>query len=236
MASPIQKFFDVVLEGESKTYNDHNYYTSSGLKGYIEGGYGTQYSLLSKPLSKYTLKEIIEFQSRPRDNQGQLWATGRYQIIPSTLKGVASRLNLPLSKVYDQQTQDLMGYSLLTERSNLRKYLEQEVNDTDENLKNAALDVAKIWSSVGVPYPLQGSRKYVSTNESYYSGGGDKASTDTIAVQNGLRMLRQNKGKVFRGSSSDGSSNPKKKRIIFFSIIGIALISLSIYAYVKIRK
>jgi len=114
--------------------------------------------------------------------------------------------------------------------------LEQEVNDTDENLKNAALDVAKIWSSVGVPYPLQGSRKYVSTNESYYSGGGDKASTDTIAVQNGLRMLRQNKGKVFRGSSSDGSSNPKKKRIIFFSIIGIALISLSIYAYVKIRK
>jgi hypothetical protein len=236
MASPIQNFFDVILEGESKTYNDHNYYTSSGLKGYIEGGYGTQYPLLNKPLSRYTLKDIIEFQSRPRDNQGQLWATGRYQIIPSTLKGVASRLNLPLSKVYDQQTQDLMGYELLTERSSLRKYLEQEVSDTDENLKKAALDIAKIWSSVGVPYPLQGSKKFVQTNESYYSGGGDRASTDTIAVQNALRMLRQNKGKIFKGASSDGGNNTKKKRIIFFSIIGIALISLSIYAYVKIRK
>jgi hypothetical protein len=235
MASPIQNFFDVVLEGESKTYNDHNYYTSSGLKGYIEGGYGTQYPLLNKPLSRYTLKEVIEFQSRPRDNQGQLWATGRYQIIPSTLKGVATRLNLPLSKVYDQQTQDLMGYNLLTERSSLRKYLEQEVNDTDENLKNAALDIAKIWSSVGVPYPLQGSKRYVNTNESYYSGGGDRASTDTTAVQNALRTLRQNKGKIFRGASSS-SGSPKKRRIIFFSIVGIALISLSIYAYVKIRK
>jgi hypothetical protein len=235
MASPIQNFFDVVLEGESKTYNDHNYYTSSGLKGYIEGGYGTQYPLLNKPLSRYTLKEVIEFQSRPRDNQGQLWATGRYQIIPSTLKGVATRLNLPLSKVYDQQTQDLMGYNLLTERSSLRKYLEQEVNDTDENLKNAALDIAKIWSSVGVPYPLQGSKRYVNTNESYYSGGGDRASTDTTAVQNALRTLRQNKGKIFRGASS-GSGSPKKRRIIFFSIIGIALISLSVYAYVKSRK
>ena len=36
----LKKFFDVALKGESKTYNDHNWYTCSGgvkncLKGYI---------------------------------------------------------------------------------------------------------------------------------------------------------------------------------------------------------
>ena len=31
-------FFETILKGESKTYNDHNYYTSGGLRGFIEGG------------------------------------------------------------------------------------------------------------------------------------------------------------------------------------------------------
>lgn len=234
MSSPIQNFFDIILEGESKTYNDHNWYTSGGLKGYIEGGYGSPYPLLNKPLSRYTISEVMAFQDRPRDSNGQMWATGRYQIIPSTLKGLVDDLKLPPNKTYDEATQDLMGYQLLLNRSNLRKYLQQEIPDTDENLKNAALDVAKIWSSVGVPFPLQGSRKYVQVNESYYSGGGDRASTDTLDVQQGLRNLRKNKDKVFR--KTIGGNNKKTKRIVFFSIIGITLIALSIYAYKKFGK
>jgi hypothetical protein len=234
MASPIQNFFEVILEGESKTYNDHNWYTSSGLKGFIEGRNSSPYPLLTKPLSQYTIGEVMAFQDRPRDSSGQLWATGKYQIIPSTLAGLVKDLNLPTSKVYDQSTQDLMGYQLLINRTNLRKYLQQEVPDTDENLKKAALDVAMIWSSVGVPFPVQGSKRAVSVNESYYSGGGDRASTDTLAVQVALKDLRKNKDKVFRGSSN--VNQKKTKRIVFFSFIGITIIGLSIYAYTKYGK
>jgi len=234
MASPIQSFFEVILKGESKTYNDHNWYTSSGLKGFIEGRNSSPYPLLTKPLSQYTIGEVMQFQRRPRDGSGQLWATGKYQIIPDTLAGLVKDLNLPPNKTYDQSTQDLMGYQLLINRSNLRKYLEQEVPDTDENVKNAALDVAKIWSSVGVPYPVQGRHQAVSTNQSYYAGGGDRASTDTLAVQAALKDLRKNKDKIFRGSS-DGNQK-KTKRIVFFSLIGITLIGLSIYAYTKYGK
>jgi len=53
------------------------------------------------------------------------------------------------------------------------------------------------------------------------------------------RADRMNRGReiyamIKKNLSAKGSN--KTKRIIFFSIIGIALISLSIYAYVKIRK
>lgn len=235
MASPLNNFFDVVLKGESKSYNDHNYYTSSGLKGFIEGSYGTRYPLLqNKPLSDYTIGEIISFQNRQRDSSGQLWATGRYQIIPDTLKGLVNNLNLPQNKKYDQSTQDLLAYQLLVNRSNIRKYIEQEVPDTDENLKKAALAVAQIWSSVGVPYPVEGSKQYVQTNQSYYQGGGDKATTDTLDVQTALKNLRKNKDSVFK--STFGGDKKNTKRIVFFSLIGITIIALSIYAYTKYGK
>lgn len=192
--SLLADFFSTILAGESKTYNDHNWYVSGGkLKGYIQGGFGTPYSLLgSKPLSEHTIGEVMQFQSRGRDATGQLWATGRYQIIPNTLKGLVSDLKLPPSTIYDKTTQDKMGLRLLTGRTNLRKYLTSEVADTTENLEKAALSVAMIWSSVGVPYQVQGKYGTVQKNQSYYSGGGDRASVTTEKVQEKLKALRNN--------------------------------------------
>jgi len=60
--STISEFFDVILKGESKTYNDHNWYTPNGLKGFIEGRSSSPYPLLTKPLSEYTIGEVKEFQ------------------------------------------------------------------------------------------------------------------------------------------------------------------------------
>lgn len=192
--SLLADFFSTILAGESQTYNDHNWYVSgSKLKGYIEGKYGTPYPLLGgKPLSDYTIGEIMQFQSRGRDATGQLWATGRYQIIPDTLKGLVSDMKLSPNTKYNKATQDAMGLRLLTNRSNLRKYLTSEVPDTTENLQKAALSVAMIWSSVGVPYPVKGRHQMVQKNQSYYSGGGDKATVTTESVQEKLKSLRNN--------------------------------------------
>ena len=65
----IKEFFDVVLKGESKTYNDHNWYVCNGtvkkcLKGYIEGRGKPQYPNLNKNLSDYTIQEVINFQKK----------------------------------------------------------------------------------------------------------------------------------------------------------------------------
>jgi len=180
-------FFNTALKGESKTYNDHNWYVSgSKLKGYIEGVNKTKYPLLNKNIEDSTIAEVKSFQARGRDNNGQLWAVGRYQIIPTTLKGVQKTLGLPDSTKFNQTVQDEMGYALMLGRTNLKNYLKGIIADNKENRQKAGLDMSKIWSSIGVPYAVNG-KKY---NSSYYSG--DTASVNTELVQTQLQELRKN--------------------------------------------
>lgn len=189
--SNLKTFFDSVLTGESKTYDDHNWYTSSGLKSYIKGVNQNRNSALSKDLSDTTIADVMKFQKNQRSgSSGQLWATGRYQIIPTTLKGLVDNNKINPNQKYSEAIQDELGEKLLLGRSNLRKYLKKEVSDTKENREKAALDMAKIWSSIGVPYDMQGSKKPIKKNQSYYSGGGDTATVKTETVQAALQKLR----------------------------------------------
>jgi hypothetical protein len=188
--------FDVVLKGEAKGYNDLNYYTAGNkLNSYIEGKYGKRYKGLTKPLSEYTIGEVIKFQNTPRSSaNGQLWATGLYQVIPSTLKGTYAKVGLKLTDKYSPVNQDKIAVALLMERSNLKKYLLGTVPDTQDNLNKAAMDVAMIWSSSGVPYQTLGRYQVVNKNQSYYhkaGGGGDKATVRTEKVQEALKLSRK---------------------------------------------
>ena len=223
MASALQNLFSVILAGESQTYNDHNWYVGNKLKGYIQGVSTNRYSLLNKPLSEYTIGEVQQFQDHARDSNGQLWATGRYQIIPSTLDGLVSSLGLSKTDKYDQTNQDKMGYQLLVERAAIKNYIQGTNEDNKENLEKAALEVAKIWSSVGVPYATKGKYGQIQKDQSYYSGGGDKASEPTEKVQDALRTLRQNKDNVFKDSKigTDGKNN-LTQTIFFVALLTVA--------------
>ena len=232
----IRDFFDAVLKGESKTYNDHNWYTSSGLKGHIEGQSKSKYPYLTKPLSEYTIGEVKVFQSKPRDANGKLWATGRYQIIPDTLKGLLAKSGLKDSDVYNKANQDRLGFQLLLNRPALNNYINGSAQDSTENLQKASLDIAKIWSSVGVPYPVQGSRRAVGKNESYYSGGGDKASTDTDLIQTKLKELRSKLGGKIDAVVS-GTTEKIKKNILptILIICAMGFAGYMLYKNVKIK-
>ena len=228
--STIADFFSVVLKGESKTYNDHNWYTSGGLKGFIEGRSSTPYSLLKKPLSQYTLGEIKAFQSRSRSGAGQLWATGRYQIIPSTLLGVIGRLRLSDSTVYNEATQDKMALDLLNEKPSIKNYLNSTYQDSTENVQKAAIGVARIWSSVGVPYDMQGHWNPVKKGQSYYhknSGGGDRASVSSETIQTALKVLRKGFGGVVVDTVVEAVEDVKETinkypKIFFFGSLFVA--------------
>lgn len=215
----ISDFFDSVLKGESKTYNDHNWYTSGGLKGYIQGQNSNQYPLLKKPLSQYTIGEVKAFQSKPRDANGQLWATGKYQIIPSTLKGLIPLAGLKDSDLYDKTNQDKLGFQLLLNRKAVSDYINGRSQDTLTNIENASLDIAKIWSSVGVPFPMKGAKKQIVKNESYYSGGGDRASTDTELIQKKLKELRKNLSGKLDEVVDDAKEEIKKRIPLQISLI-----------------
>jgi muramidase (phage lysozyme) len=208
----IKNFFDTALKGESKTYNDHNWYVGSKVKGYIEGVSSNKYPLLTKNVSDSTIADLKQLQAHPRDSNGQLFAIGRYQIIPNTLKGIQKTLNISDSTKFSKEIQDKMGYGLMRGRTNLKNYLDGKLEDNKENRQKASLDMSKIWASIGVPYPVNGK----STNESYYPN--DKASIKTELIQDKLQELRKNLTKV---------SEPEKKNSdtkINYKYVGLGLL------------
>lgn len=214
-------FFDSALKGESKTYNDHNWYVGGKLKGYIEGQNSSKYPLLKKNVSDSTIGEVKNFQSRQRDGEGQLWAIGRYQIIPTTLKGVQKTLGLSDDTKFNSSVQDQMGYALMNQRNNLKNYLSGVSADTKENRQNASLDMAKIWSSIGVPYSVNG-RAY---NQSYYSS--DRASVGTELIQEKLQELRKN-----LVGATDEKKNPISSRIsVGYLLLGLGLVWGGFFIY-----
>lgn len=220
----LRDFFNTALKGESKTYNDHNWYTSGGLRGFIEGRNTSRYPLLTKPLSEYTIGEVMAFQARPRDANGQLWATGRYQIIPKTLIGAVSKVGLKKSDLYNKENQDKLAFQLLTERSAIRNYLNGTVADTLENRQKASLEMAKIWSSIGIPYDVNGKKK----DESYYKSKGDKASVASELIQQKLQQLRSNFSSVVEFV--------KKKPLITISLTIVSIVALYTLYNNLIRK
>lgn len=171
------RLYALVTKGESKTYNDYNFYNVSGLKSNVAGS-GSKYPLLNRPLSTYTVGQVKRMQAEARYGaNGQLWATGRYQIIPSTLIYLQRFTGISDSALYNKVTQDRLANALIATKPALNNYLTGKVADTEANLRAAALAVAQIWSSVGQP----------SNNKSYY---GENATTSTYDVQKILKSYR----------------------------------------------
>lgn len=223
----LKTFFDSVLTGESKTYDDHNWYTSSGLKSYIKGVNQNRNTALKKDLSDTTIADVMKFQKNQRSGStGQLWATGRYQIIPTTLKGLVDKNKINISQKYNEAIQDDLGEKLLMGRTNLRKYLKKEVADTKEFREKASLDMAKIWSSIGVPYDMQGSRKAIKKNQSYYSGGGDTATVKTETVQAALQKLRNS-------DNSEATAPKPNNNVKILDSVFISLFIIGTYIFYK---
>lgn len=179
-----------ILKGESRTYNDHNYYNPS-LGGYSEGQWGRKYSALTKDLSEYTIGEIQAFQRNSRSSSaGQLWAVGKYQMIPTTFATMITKAGLKSTDKFSPLNQDKMGMQLLKNRANAWKFITKQVSDNQTNLNAAAFDIAQEWSSVGMPYARMGHWGVpVVKNESYYKPT-DRASNSTESVQKALKEAR----------------------------------------------
>ena len=82
---------------------------------------------------------------------------------------------------------------------------------------------------------MKGAKQQISKNQSYYSGGGDRASETTESVQIALKKLRDGYKDV--GNDDDGSNKGNKAlKIVFVSILSLSFIALGIYAYLKLIK
>ena len=110
-------FLDSIASVESKSYGEYDAYNLGGSNnGYTAHGSGNSAkdNRYGKPISQMTLSELMRHQKQ------DMWAAGRYQFIPGTLKEVYARLEnkglVGPDTVFDAATQDLFALERARQR------------------------------------------------------------------------------------------------------------------------
>ena len=178
--------------GQGDPYNTFNfyYYNSKGAKslrsvfsdGLING----------KQVSELTLDEMANVSTRQSlqiqryDNKkkevvnekvdGRLFAAGRFQVIPNTLKGIREKLKLDGSELYGKNIQHICFCGILNGLTAVQKYFATK-NPTAKQLTAAANAIAGQWASVKT-----------SAGVGRYDGkGNNKATISHQTVKNALK-------------------------------------------------
>jgi len=161
----------------------------AGYNAYNKGTVGNKMIPSDKPIdfSKMTISQFLKRGSLKSGDPERLFAVGKYQIIPATMKDLVKQLKLDPDKTYlDPKTQDLLFNEGLvgTRRKKVDDYIKGRSDDRD----GAILQLAQEFASVGVPYPAGKAKK---RGESYYSGvGGNKAHNSPEEVGKALDLDR----------------------------------------------
>lgn len=156
MATAFDSLLSFIASGEGG-YNSMNQGTRDGR---IVGSTHNAASKLGKNLTDMPIGEVMAHQSSsPR----RLFAAGRYQIIPETMKGILPSSGLSTSDLFNQANQDRLGIALIRQRKVAWDYLTGKHND-----RNAAmLGLAKTWASL--PDPRTGKSFYGSGNKALHT-------------------------------------------------------------------
>jgi vgrG protein len=131
-----------------------------------------------------TIEEIQKLQSK-RD----IFAVGRYQLIPKTLNAAVLNLGLDVKQKLDEENQDKIfdEYLIKAKRPQIINYLEK-----DGTVDDAMYASAKEWAAIGVAKgkrisDLHGKKRYAAGGESYYAGDGlNKALITPQQIKNTL--------------------------------------------------
>lgn len=177
--------FDVIASGEGG-YESVN----RGVAGDTPGG---AESVTGKKLADMSVGEVMELQA-----QEKLFAVGKYQIIPKTMRGFVRTMNISLDDKFDASTQEkFKKYVTDFKRPIVGRYLRGETNNRTE----AAQELAREFASIGLAYDEAGRVR----GESRYSGtAGNAASISPAEIEAALDRGRA-------GQTQDYDPNKKYK-------------------------
>ena len=99
-------FLDLVASKESEAYGGYDAYNLGGSAGgHVAHGSGNSTDgRFGQPLSQLTVNDVVSLGQR-----GQIWAAGRYQFIPGTLRETIKEAGLTGDEVFDAKTQDRLA-------------------------------------------------------------------------------------------------------------------------------
>ena len=101
-----------------------------------------------------TINEIMERQSLPSGSAEKLFAVGKYQCIPITLKAACQALNIDTQQKFTPTTQDIIcqEYLVARKRPKLVAYYKNPNKDDEKLLKAAGEALAAEFASIEDPF------------------------------------------------------------------------------------
>lgn len=180
---------DLIGQGESRgSYNASNRGTTGS------ADFNTKRA--GKLLENMTIQEVMDYQAKGKNDPERLFAVGKYQFIPSSLKEAVDRMGYDVNEKFTPEMQDRIAseYFLLQKRGKLGAYLSGKTyNGKEVSVEEALYSMSKEWAAV--PVGSIGVReKGLRPDQSYYSGdaAGNAANIDMQAALDALREARNN--------------------------------------------
>ena len=133
---------DLIASKESTSYGGYDAINRGGSDdGHVAHGSANSRQQYSGGISNMTVQQVMDLQ-RVGDGRGRLHATGRYQIIQSTLKGLIDGAYGPTgvnpTDKYDAATQDKLALALIRHRAG--KFF-----DGNQSLDNTMVGMGNEW-------------------------------------------------------------------------------------------
>lgn len=174
MSSPLA---DLIQRGESgrKSYDNYNRGT------YLDGNGRERIRGADSAIdfSSMTVGEVMDLQALPRGDTNRLFAVGRYQVIPDTMRGAVETMGISRDEPFSDALQDRIfsDYLITNKRSAIAAYI---TGEPGADLADAQLALAKEWASIANP----------ATGRGYY-GGANHASISAQETADALNAMRQ---------------------------------------------
>lgn len=165
----------------------------AGYNAYNKGTLNDKIIASDRPidLSKMTIDEYLKRSTLPISNPNRLFAVGKYQIIPETMKEAVNNLKIDTktTRLTPEIQEDIFNRYLISgKRKAVKNFLSGKSNDIDA----AVLDLAKEFASIGVPRDVYRGKRLIVKGKSYYSGkGGNKASNSPEVIAEMLIKIRE---------------------------------------------
>jgi len=165
-----------------------------GIDSYNTGRAGSQAGYTPpKAISKMTVGQVMDEQAK-----GTLFAVGKYQIIPDTMKGFVSGAGISRDDIFNEETQDkFKQYVIDQKRPSVGNYLK---GAEGSSLAKAQMALAAEFASVGVPRDMKKGEyasgipaRDIKKGESLYADYGDAGNAASISPEVIAKALEKEK-------------------------------------------
>jgi hypothetical protein len=173
---------NIIAKGESANAGGYNA-ANRGTKGGKIVPVSEPQNLTGMTVGEIMQRQSIKFGSRDEDKK--LFAVGKYQVIPDTLKDAVKELKIDPSEKFTPELQERIfkDYLITKKRPAIAKYLNSPTEDP-KLLKEAIKATSLEWASVADPDKTG--------TQSHY-GSGNKASISVKELGEALKQEREKK-------------------------------------------